>query len=434
MVWMKRTISGLLVLFILSAGTTVFGKNVYVGPDKKFEPKTLSVPYGFYNENFGVAVGYAYARIRYPEKQSALISTVMAGSKGSVLGFFMGKDLRLPFSERLFIDPIAQVGYFTDANSYTDGNPQFANERAGTNDSNEDNYVEGDGWDNFFRIRFKYLLPIGHSADQVFNTVEVENGLIKSDKTGPTSWNPFVSGDTYLQLTPFYRAQDISGDDLDTSLKTNGLTYALFRDNRDFSASPSRGSSLLLQYSEDYGWFDSSDSWTAVSTEFDKYFSLGKSDRFRQRVIAFDFWTIDTPSWETTMTASGEEISHRPPHFAGASLGGILRMRAYPSHRFNDKAAIYYAAEYRVIPRWNPFEGWPWLQKHLEIAWWQWVPFVEVGRVAPSWNLDDLHSDMKWDVGFGVRAMAKGLVIRIDTAVSEEGGGVQMFVTQPFQF
>jgi hypothetical protein len=41
---------------------------------------------------------------------------------------------------------------------------------------------------------------------------------------------------------------------------------------------------------------------------------------------------------------------------------------------------------------------------------------------------------MKWDVGFGVRAMAKGLVVRIDTAVSEEGFGVQMFVSQPFQF
>ncbi len=431
---MKRAILGLLVLFMLFAGTTVFGKNVYVGPDKKSDPTTLSIPYGFYNENFGAAVGYVHARIRYPEKQSALISTVMAGSNGSALGFFMGKDLRLPFSERLFIDPIGQVGYFKDANSYTDGNPQFANERAGTNDSNEDNYVEGDGWDNFFRIRFKYLLPIGHSADQVFNIVEVENGLIKSDKTGPTSWNPFVSGDTYLQLTPFYRAQEISGDDLDTDNKTNGLTYALFRDNRDFSASPSRGSSLLLQYSEDYGWFDSSDSWTTVSSEFDKYFSLGESDRFRQRVIAFDFWTIDTPSWETTTTASGEVISHRPPYFAGATLGGILRMRGYPSNRFNDKAAIYYAAEYRVIPRWNPFDGWPRLQKHLEIAWWQWVPFVEVGRVAPSWNIDDLHSDMKWDAGFGVRAMAKGLVIRIDTAVSEEGFGVQMFVTQPFQF
>jgi hypothetical protein len=62
------------------------------------------------------------------------------------------------------------------------------------------------------------------------------------------------------------------------------------------------------------------------------------------------------------------------------------------------------------------------------------VPFVEVGRVAPSWSVDELHSDMKWDVGFGVRAMAKGLVVRVDTAVSDEGLRVQMMVSQPFQF
>jgi hypothetical protein len=30
-------------------------------------------------------------------------------------------------------------------------------------------------------------------------------------------------------------------------------------------------------------------------------------------------------------------------------------MRGYPFARFSDKAAIYYGAEYRVIPRWNPF-------------------------------------------------------------------------------
>jgi len=109
-------------------------------------------------------------------------------------------------------------------------------------------------------------------------------------------------------------------------------------------------------------------------------------------------------------------------------------MRGYPSSRFNDKAGIYYAAEYRMTPKWNPLAEISWLQKYLGIAWWQWVPFVEVGRVAPSWSVDELHSDMKWDVGFGVRAMAKGLVARVDTAVSDEGLRVQMMVSQPFQF
>ena len=109
-------------------------------------------------------------------------------------------------------------------------------------------------------------------------------------------------------------------------------------------------------------------------------------------------------------------------------------MRGYPSQRFNDKAAVYYAAELRLIPEWNPFVNWKTIQKYVGIQWLQFVPFVEIGRVAPSWNLDLLHSDMQWDAGLGIRAWAKGIVIRIDTAYSDEGIGLQMMVSQPFQF
>jgi hypothetical protein len=54
--------------------------------------------------------------------------------------------------------------------------------------------------------------------------------------------------------------------------------------------------------------------------------------------------------------------------------------------------------------------------------------------VAPSWNIKTLHSDMKWCLGMGVRAWAKGIVARIDTAVSEEDFKIQMMIAQPFQF
>lgn len=37
-------------------------------------------------------------------------------------------------------------------------------------------------------------------------------------------------------------------------------------------------------------------------------------------------------------------------------------------------------------------------------------------------------------LALGVRLWAKGLVVRIDTAVSDEGFGIQMMVAQPFQF
>jgi hypothetical protein len=424
----------LLFCFLMSPSPSV-GQDIFVGPDGKFEEQTLSVPYAFYNESFGAAVAYAYGKVGYPQKQSAILGTVMAGSKGSIMGFLIGRNLRLPWSDRLFLDPIAQIGYFKDADSYTDGNPDFPDERAGSNDSDEDNYIEGDGWDNFFRLRFKYLLPMGHGKDTIINTYVIDRGLLKSGATGGTSWNPLISGRTYLELLPFYRWQEIKGDDEDIDVKTNGLEFSLFRDNRDFVPNPSKGSALRVDVTRDFGWLNSSDSWTVVQTEFDKYFSLGPSETFRQRVIAFDFWTAYSPTWEVEGARDGQEIiSNRPPAYAGATLGGIWRMRAFPSQRFSDKASIYYALEYRMIPKWNPFNNWPWLQKYIGIEWLQFVPFLEVGRVAPGWNIKDLHSDMKWDAGLGLRLWAKGLVARIDVAGSDEGFGVAMMVSQPFQF
>ena len=68
------------------------------------------------------------------------------------------------------------------------------------------------------------------------------------------------------------------------------------------------------------------------------------------------------------------------------------------------------------------------------MQWVQIVPFVEVGRVAPEWTMDELHSDMKVDGGLGIRLMAKGLTIRADFAGSDEGFGTQMIIAQPFQF
>jgi hypothetical protein len=424
----------LLICLLLTPRLSV-GQDIFVGPDGKFEEQTLSVPYAFYNESFGAAVAYAYGKVGYPQKQSAILGTVMAGSKGSIMGFLIGRNLRLPWSDRLFLDPIAQIGYFKDADSYTDGNPDFPDERAGSNDSDEDNYIEGDGWDNFFRLRFKYLLPLGHGKDTIINTYVIDRGLLKSGATGGTSWNPLISGRTYFELLPFYRWQEIKGDDEDIDVKTNGLEFSLFRDNRDFVPNPSKGSALRVDVTRDFGWLNSSDSWMVVQTEFDKYFSLGPSETFRQRVIAFDFWTAYSPTWEVEGARDGQEIiSNRPPAYAGATLGGIWRMRAFPSQRFSDKASIYYALEYRMIPKWNPFNNWPWLQKYIGIEWLQFVPFVEVGRVAPGWNIKDLHSDMKWDAGLGLRLWAKGLVARIDVAGSDEGFGVAMMVSQPFQF
>jgi hypothetical protein len=428
---MRQIVFAVVLLIVLLTGVSSFGQGVHVGPDGKFSKQTLSLPYAFYNDSFGFSLGYVKGIVGYPQKQSTLLATAMVGTTGSAMGFLVGRDIQMPRVERLFLDPIIQVGHFMDAETYVNGKPRFADERAGSNDSDKDNFVKGDGWDNFFRMRFKYLLPIGHGRDEIIGTYKMDRGLLKSGAQGGASLNPLASGKTFLEMRPFYRSQQIDGHHVDETTKTNGADFAVFIDNRDYYANPSKGYGLRGKVSRDFGLFDSSNSWTNLESELDVYVPLKLSNWFRQSVLALDVWTSFSPTWDKK---SSGEIKNRPPTYTGPTLGGIWRMRGYPTNRFSDKAAIYYSAELRMIPRWNPFDGWPSIQKYVGIEWLQFVPFVEVGRVAPVWNLDRLHSDMKWSAGFGIRAMAKGIVIRIDTALSDEQVGVQMMISQPFQF
>ena len=400
-------------------------------PSLRGEDRVIRLPYGFWTESFGAAAAYVYAVNGYPQPQAGLLGTVMAGTTGSGMGLLMGQNIRLFGSERLFFDPILSVGYFSDADAYVDGNPDFPDERAGSNDSDADDFITGSGWDNYYRLRFKYLLPIGSGRDQVLPAYQLSEGLLTDGASGATAWNPLDSGRTFLELRPFYRTQNIENDDIDEEQSTNGLELSVFWDNRDYPHNPSRGNALTLEVTRDWGWADSSTSWTNVSAEYDHNFSLGEIEGFRQSVLALDFWTAYSPTWNVRPDGT---IAHQPPAFSGAHLGGLFRMRAYPSQRFSDKAAVYYAAELRMVPTWNFFDSLPWLQEHVGVEWIQLVAFAEAGRVAPHYGIDDLHEDMRWDVGLGLRAWAKGLVVRVDTAISNEDFGVQMMVGHPFQF
>jgi hypothetical protein len=390
----------------------------------------ISVPYAFYNDSFGAAVGYVYSFVGYPQKQAALLGTAMFGSKGSAMAFLMAKDVQMPWGERFFTDAIFSVGYFVDNDAYIDGNPNFTGQRAGAHNSDENNFVTGDGLDNFLRVKFRYLLPIGNGRDEVIPEYKFENGELVSGASGGSSLNPFESGRTFLEVRPFYRSLSIDGDDVDTDLKTNGFDFSLFWDNRDIPFNPSVGNSARVRVGRDFGELGSSGSWTVYEAEMDKYFPLGESDWFRQRVLSFDVWGAYSPTWEEQADGS---INNGPPPYTGAALGGLFRMRGYPSQRFSDKAALMYSTELRLTPRWNPFVDWTTLQKHLGVQWVQFAAFAEVGRVAPEWDFGTLNRDMNVDGGVGVRLFAKGLVLRIDIAASDEGSRVQMMVGNAFQ-
>ena len=426
-----RLLFSLLAPLLVLTPRPASGQGVRVGPDGEVTESTLNLPYAFYNDNFEFAAGYVKGYVGWPQKQASLLATAIAGSKGSAMGFLVGQDLQLPGTRRLFLDPVISLGYYQSIEAYIDGNPAFPNERSGSNDSDPDNFVAADGWDNFFRLRFKYLLPMGHGRDEIIGRYQIEDGILVSGPTGGTSMNPLESGNSYLEVRPFYRWLQVDADDFDTDLKSNGLDFSAFWDNRDFYANPTRGFGLRGRHSRDFGWFDSNNAWNNIDGELDVYIPLEPEAWLRQGVLALNVWTSYSPSWEVHPDGT---IDNNPPAYTGSTLGGLWRMRGFPAQRFNDKAAVYYAAELRMIPHWNPFDEWPALQRHVGVQWIQFVPFVEVGRVAPHWNADALHEDMQWSAGMGVRVWAKGIVGRLDAAVSEEGMGVQMMISQPFQF
>ena len=423
------------VFFSLFCSYGAYAQTILVTPEKGFEKQVLTVPYAFYNEAYGTSVGFLYGVAGAPQDQAAVVISAVVGDTGSYSLFFLERNIQVPFMKRLFIDTDLVLSKYSDLRVYTDGNPDFTHERAGSNESDKENYIEGNGSDHYIRLKLKYLLPLGHGKIEVIPTQVLDRGLLKSGEVGAVSWNPLESGRTFIESRIYLRNQEVDSDLLEEGKdETHAIELGLYRDNTDLPINPSKGSSLRLRFSRDWGGAGSSAPWTVLDGEFSKYISLGESETFRQRVVALNFWTAKVLTWDAAHEEDGKNVFHRPPPYAGADLGGMFRMRGYASSRFHDKAAIYYAAEYRMTPKWNPFDDMGWVKKYLDIAWWQWVPFVEVGRVAPSWTMNDLHSSMKLDAGFGVRAMAKGLIVRIDTAVSKEEFGVQMMVGHPFPF
>ncbi|NVK40301.1 MAG: BamA/TamA family outer membrane protein [Oceanospirillaceae bacterium] len=425
------------VLALLASNAQAINNNVEVtGPQlEEGENAARIIPYGFYNADTGLAAAAVFIGKGYIQDQVISVGNVWAGQNGSYQLFWANSDVLLPFSDRLFIDSAFMYSNWDEVDTYQSGNPDFPDERAGSNDSDVDNFITASGDDLFGYVTLRYLLPVGDGRGDPIHDFYLEKGLlVPGAEAGGRGWNPLQSGRTTLELRPFYRdqnfEQDSSGDSFENS--TAGIKLSLEYDNTDWYNNPTRGTRQRLTLSRDWGFLEDSSSWTSVQFRHSQFFDLGATAKARQRVLALDVWTSDVPTWNSFhINSDGERVFHRAPLFEGSTLGGLERQRAYPGHRFHDRAAINYTAEYRYIPKWNALSEVP-LISSLGIPWWQWVGFLEVGRVADKWSLGELHRDMKVSLGGGVRALVYGLVIRVDAGVSEEGGAVQMFFRQPF--
>ncbi|MCK5529351.1 MAG: BamA/TamA family outer membrane protein [Kiritimatiellae bacterium] len=427
----KIKILSLGVVFVTAFSMLVCAQNITLKSDEaRLAGEYNWLPYGFYTKSLGLTFGVGMGRTAWPQEQASLIGTLAFGTKGTYFFAGGGTDIRVPGFERLFVDIMFSSGYYVDSTEYINGNPDFKGERAGSNESSQENFIEETLWDSWAELRFFYLLPMGDGADHVINTYRIDRGILASGATGGKSWNPLKSGRTYLRLTPAWRNKTLDLDDNITG-NTFNLKVGIEYNNLNFPYNPTCGSKHEFYYTHDFTSNDRLGGWELYEIEYGKVFDLGTVPGVQQHVLALDFWTAYVPTWETETVDGVEIVTERPPYYEGANLGGFYRMRAYEGNRFHDKAAIYGSIEYRIIPKWQPLLENK-LFKYFELDWMQFAVFAEAGRVAPEWTFDELTTDMKFDAGVSLRGMLMKSVFRLDLAVGEEGSRVVAMYGQPF--
>ena len=214
-------------------------------------------------------------------------------------------------------------------------------------------------------------------------------------------------------------------------LKVRGLKVTLDYDNRDSTHEPTQGNHLKYQYTYGFG-DDERVSWNTWNLSFSQFFNLGSNSLMREQVVALNAWVADTPSWNDQETVNGELRYRRPSSFAGVSLGGLQRLRGFTSHRYHGRSAVSYSTEYRVKPQWQPLQNTPILGDLYELPWWQWTVFFDAGRVADTFSVSELHTNMKYSIGTGIRIKVEGITARGEFAYGDEGGRFVAFINQPF--
>lgn len=428
----------LLVIPLLFLPDQLYAQEVVLDQNESLsDSRNGWIPYIFATDSLGTAVGAATFSGGGVQPQTSTFGTAFITSNDSFLLSGAFNNYRPGNEGRVLIDTYILANHFTDQRYYA-GLTLPGQAPPGTNDSDSENYSTGISNEVTLNINFKYRLPIGSLKDDPIAIYRVKHGLLDSGPPGGNKWNPPTNGQTTVGAKFFYTYRDLNDfeenqsgievNDKTLEARTNGINLWLEHNNTDFPRNPVRGSRQVFNLYRDFGLLDSTNSWTNLQASFSKYFDLGKSNWFNQKVVALNFWTSDTISWERSPDGS---VNHRPPPGYGSELGGFDHLRSYLDGRFHDKSAVNYTAEMRFIPKLQPLHDMP-LLNYFQIDWWQVVPFIEAGRVAPDYNTDLYFKDLKWNVGVGLRLMTFRAVARLDIAVGEEGGTVWAMISQPF--
>ncbi|TVP13323.1 hypothetical protein [Shewanella sp. KCT] len=386
---------------------------VQVSSDDGTEAEYVAVPFIFATESLSTSVGAAGVVKHAGQRQASLFALGLGTANDSWVTYLGANDYQLPG-----VDSWLFSGEYYRAR-YTEGIFYIPGQEVGrAADAPERVVTQGD--ESFARLHLKYVLPWGRGAKGAAAS-------LRSAPLGNQEWNPLTSGVSSIELTPFYTEQRLEGyESLPQSAR--GLELELAWDNRDDRENSKQGGRTSLTLTRDWG-SSQRQSWTTWEFEQSLYLSLGQSGWFDSRVLAFNFYLADTPTWNDFDPNS--HTNGRPPGFAGVGLGGFKRLRGYSGDQFTGRSALLYAAEYRLEPKWQPLQSLP-VFRWFDIPWWQWTAFVEAGKVSDEFALDSLHSQMKTSFGAGIRFEVEGVVVRTDLAIGEEESQFWVMVNQPF--
>lgn len=378
----------------------------------EIKPEFAAVPFFFSSENLSTAFGGAGVVKHAGQVQSSVFGVGLYTTNDSWVTYVGINDFQLP--SQLAPQWLFSIEHYQAF--YKEGNYFIPNKNISPMSSTKRIITQGD--ESFTRLHFEYVLPIAKGINGAAASMMPSKQNI--------SWNPLNSGVSKIRFTPFWQSQNLLDYDFESS-STKGLELLLDWDNRDNGKNSTKGgqSSLKLRHGLSS---DGEPSWNTWQFEQSAFFSIGRNDLFRQQILAANFYLADTPNWNEK---NSEHQYHRPPSYAGITLGGYERLRGYSSRQFSGRSAVLYTLEYRVQPYWQPLQKWPVFDLY-DVPWWQWVVFAEMGKVSDEFSMSALHDDMKWSVGGGVRFEVESVVVRAELGVSQESNQFWVMVSQPF--
>ena len=146
--------------------------------EEEITPQSLVLPYFFSSESLGLSYGVGGGVSGYFQDQMSLMGAALFSTKGAKAVYFIGSQIQLPKTQRLFLDVRFSLGRYPDQRGYFNGNPDYEHERAGSNESSDDNYVLANATDDWLDFDFEYVLPIGAGRDNAIQLYRLDKGVL----------------------------------------------------------------------------------------------------------------------------------------------------------------------------------------------------------------------------------------------------------------